>query len=217
MSDDRTRPRHEDPADDAGLRRRIEALLPTMIKRTVSTGVGAAQLTEDMLRGMVGELKLPREAVGYIVEVADNTRKEVVRVAAREFREFLESANLTEELVRLLTSVSFEVRTEVRFVPTDQKLKPSVRSHVRVKGDGPEAEVVPDEPEKPNILRESGLVDVLDDFLRAGASDLADRLIGGRRGVQRPEEALQPPPTAPPPAAPKKRRTARKPKAPSRA
>jgi hypothetical protein len=199
MSEDRGSRRPDDPqdVDDAGpgLRRRIEGFIPSVIKRTVSHGVGAAQITEDVLRSVVGEMKLPKEAVGYIVEVADNTRREVVRVAAREFREFLESANLTEEMVRLLTAVSFEVRTEIRFVPNDQRLKPTVKSHVQVKGDTADAEAHAAQP-----IRDSGLVEVIDDIFRAGAAEVADLLIGRRRRPRAADAGPAPEPVVEPPA-----------------
>lgn len=202
MADDRYWRRNEpaEPGDDtAGLRRRFEALLPSVLKRTMVSGVEAAQATEDVIRGMVGELKLPREVVTYLVDVADNTRREVVRVAAREFREFLESANLTEELVRILTSVSFEMKTEIRFVPNDQRLRPNVRSQVRVRSDG--SDEAGEAGNAAAIVRDSGLVDVLDDMLRAGATDLAERLLRrtrpeGRAADAPPVEARAPDPAA---------------------
>jgi len=168
----------------ARLRRRLEAILPSVIKRTVSTGVGAAQMTEDVIRGVVGDVKLPREAVGYIAEMADHTRKEIVRVAAREFREFLESANLTEEIARLLTTVSFEVRTEIRFIPNDQALKPNVRSSVRMKGPGGEP-VESEDGTTPEAA--SGLADALDDIIRSSASEVLERVL--RRGPRKGPDA----------------------------
>lgn len=184
-----------DAADEtpARLRRRLEAILPSVIKRTVSTGVGAAQMTEDVIRGVVGEVKLPREAVGYIAEMADHTRKEIVRVAAREFREFLETANLTEEIARLLTTVSFEVRTEIRFIPNDQALKPNVRSSVRMKGPGGEPVESSDDTAS---AATSSMAEALDDIIRSSANEVLERVL--RRGPRRGGDVSDP--AAPQPA-----------------
>jgi hypothetical protein len=191
---------HDTSEDPSRIRSRIEALLPPILRRTVET----AQATEDVIRGMVGEIKLPKEAVGYIIEVADTTKKEVVRVAAREFREFLESANLTDELAKLLTTLSFEIRTEIRFIPNDQALKPNVKSQVRVKsGDGEIDETV---------RRDGGLVEGIDEFVRAGATELVDRLLRRKRedtadtaSAPSHQAAEQSPPVATPVAKPKRK------------
>jgi hypothetical protein len=171
MANDSNQKRYDNEGteDPNRIRSRIEALLPPILRRTVET----AQATEDVIRGMVGEIKLPKEAVGYIIEVADTTKKEVVRVAAREFREFLESANLTDELAKMLTTLSFEIRTEIRFIPNDQALKPNVKSQLRVKsGDADLDEAV---------RRDGGLVEGIDEFVRAGATELVDRLLRRKR------------------------------------
>jgi hypothetical protein len=142
-----------------------DSLFPGILRRTLET----AAATEDAIRGVVGDIKMPKEVATYIIEVADTTKKEVVRVAAREFREFLESANLTEELAKILTTLSFEIRTEIRFIPNDQALRPTVKSHVRLKSQDGEI----DEP----VRRDSKLVEGIDDIMRGVAGDLTERLL----------------------------------------
>jgi hypothetical protein len=171
-----------DPAEESsGLRGRIEAIIPPLLRRTVET----AQATEDALRTMVGDnIRLPKEAMSYIVEVADTTKREVVRVAAREFREFLESANLTEEIARILTTLSFEIRTEIRFVPNDQALRPNVRSQVRMKAtDAPETAADPG-AQDPERAPGGRLVDTFDDLIRVAATEVTERLLGRRREAE---------------------------------
>ncbi len=146
-----------------------DSLFPGILRRTLET----AAATEDAIRGVVGDIKMPKEVAAYIIEVADTTKKEVVRVAAREFREFLESANLTDELAKILTTLSFEIRTEVRFIPNDQALRPNVKSQVRLKSQDGEI----DEP----VRRDSKLVEGIDDIMRGVAGDITDRLLRRRK------------------------------------
>ncbi len=160
---------HDDNIDDDGsrLRDRLESLLPNVIRRTVSTGVGAKQYTEDVIRGALQDVKLPREAVNHLIDVADNTKKEVVRVAAREFREFLESAKFNEELAKILTQLSFEIKTEIRFIPNDQALKPMVTTQTRMKTDGG-ASV--DASEETNAS--------INEAVRSNATELVEMMLG---------------------------------------
>ena len=47
----------------------------------------------------------------------DETKNDVLRIVASEVRDFLDATDLASEIKAALTSLSFEVRTEVRFIP----------------------------------------------------------------------------------------------------
>lgn len=190
---------YDEDESHSRLRERIEGLLPNVIRRTMSTGAGARQYTEDVIRGAIGDLKLPKEAVTYLVDLADNTKKEVVRVAAREFREFLDSARFNEELSKVLTQLSFEIRTEIRFVPNDQALKPSVSTRARVKSSTGRS--VDADPETTESINEA---------VRSNATELVEMLLGRvlRRDSESGEQDVPAP--APEPAKSKPRRSKRR-------
>jgi hypothetical protein len=60
----------------------------------------------------------------------------VLEVIARETREFLSTMNLTEEIAKLLTTLSFEIKTEIRFIPNSERyggVEPDVKAGVRLK------------------------------------------------------------------------------------
>lgn len=78
------------------------------------------------------EAKLPREIAGAVLGQLDETKNDVVRIIAREVRDFLDATDLAGEIKAALTSLSFEVRTEVRFIPNDAGT--GVRPHVRARG-----------------------------------------------------------------------------------
>jgi hypothetical protein len=109
-------------------RRRLERLIPDIIKRVLEAGLERLSEGPDSVRRVVGDLRLPREAL-------DETKTGVYRVVAKEVRDFLEQTSFAEEITRALTALSFEIRTEVRFVPNDAKGRPSpdIRSKVSVK------------------------------------------------------------------------------------
>ncbi|TVR02655.1 MAG: hypothetical protein EA398_07050 [Deltaproteobacteria bacterium] len=159
-------PGPQDDEEQRRLRSRVEGLFRDVLRRTVHSGVSTAIQTEESLRNIVGEIKLPREVVGYLLQQIDTTKKELVAIAAREFREFLESANLGEEIARILTTLSFEIRTEVRFIPNDQALRPNVSSKISVRNRN-SGETVSEEED----------VGPLDDVIRDAASDLAGRIL----------------------------------------
>jgi hypothetical protein len=62
-----------------------------------------------------------------------------MRVVAKEVRGFLESANLSHELGKLLTQLSLEIKTEVRFIPNDEAVggvKPDMKQKMSLKRSG---------------------------------------------------------------------------------
>ncbi len=130
-----------DPEEASRLSRAIEGILPDIVRR----GVGGL-VSDDGIRALVKDRELPREAVGFILGQADATKREVVRMVSKEVRMFLENVDLGGELTKILTSISFEIRTEVRFIPNDAAVKPNVRNRVRVRGRNTDEEA-PDESE----------------------------------------------------------------------
>lgn len=116
-------------------RKRIERILPELLKRAIEkgleTGIGTLTNSRDALQGVVGKVELPKEVAQYVLSQVDETKNGMVRVVAREVREFLEAADLAKELQRALTSLSFEIRTEIRFIPNDAGgVTPSVKAKV---------------------------------------------------------------------------------------
>jgi hypothetical protein len=143
-------------------RSRVERILPELIKRILEGGYERLAEAPENVREFVREMKLPKEVLALIFAQIDETKNGLYRVVAKEIRDFLEQTNLAEELSKVLTTLSFEVKTEVRFIPNDARTggppKPDVRSRVVVRRerrsttpppDEPEAEIPPEPEEQP--------------------------------------------------------------------
>src|SRR5580698_9912669 len=126
-------------------RRRLESVIPEIIKRAVEIGVVKASEAPDNLKEFVGGIKLPREVASYVFSQVEETKNGLFRVVAKEVRDFLDHANLGAEMQKMLTTVQFEINTTIRFKPNDglpgtdgeaQSLpKPEVKADVRMKRD----------------------------------------------------------------------------------
>lgn len=157
-------PKSEPPSAEHK-RRRFESRLPGLIRRGIEKSIEAGlytfeksletgRETTDAVRERLGdvrindvasavgkalqEARLPREIAGAVLGQIDETKNDVVRIIAREVRDFLEATDLAGEIKAALTSLSFEVRTEVRFIPNDKGtgVRPDVRARGRVKRSG---------------------------------------------------------------------------------
>lgn len=88
-----------------------------LLRKAVFSGVGALFMTEEGVRSMVKELKLPKEVLAGAVAQAERTKTEIVRMVGAELRSFLEGSKLREDLLEMLTQVTFEVKAEVAIKP----------------------------------------------------------------------------------------------------
>lgn len=117
------------------IRQRLEHLVPELVKKTFAAGMGAVFSTEEGIRKIAREVSLP-DVVGYAASSTGAAKDKVFEIVARETREFLANLNLTEEIAKILTTLSFEIKTEIRFIPNSERLtgaEPDVKASVKVK------------------------------------------------------------------------------------
>jgi hypothetical protein len=139
--DERARDDRDGDSLTETIRQRLEHLVPDLVKKTFAAGMGAVFQTEEGIRRLARE-NLP-EVAGYIASSADSARDKVndakdrvFDVIARETREFLAGLNVGEEITKILTTLSFEIKTEIRFIPNSERFtgaEPDVKASVRLK------------------------------------------------------------------------------------
>ena len=125
------------PHRRASARSRLESVIPDLIKKAVGAGYDRATGGADALKSFIQDSKLPKEFANAIFAQIDETKNGLFRVVAKEIRGFLEATDFQHELQKLLTTVSFEIKTEIRFIPNDSapdKIgRPSVKADMKVK------------------------------------------------------------------------------------
>jgi hypothetical protein len=79
-----------------------------------------------------------RRAVSAGVGAASRSKDDIMRVAAGEMRSWLEHLDFNNELLKTLSKMVIEVKTEIRFRPTDDgKIVPDTVNDVKVKPSKP--------------------------------------------------------------------------------
>ncbi len=131
-------PDRDEPGAGEGerARGRLEQLIPDIVRRTFYAGLGAVFTTEEGIRKVASEFHLPKDVANYLISTAATSKDEIFRIFAKELRAFLESANLSKEIQKVLTSLSFEIKTEIRFIPNDEAvggIKPDIKKKMAVK------------------------------------------------------------------------------------
>jgi hypothetical protein len=75
-----------------------------------------------------------RRAVSVGVGVASRSKDDLMRVAASEMRAWLEHLDFNNELLKTLSKMVIEVKTEIRFRPSDDgKITPEAVNDVKIK------------------------------------------------------------------------------------
>jgi hypothetical protein len=117
--------------DSGGLR----SVIPELVRKVAVAGLGAVFMTEEGLRSLAGQLKLPKEVLSTVLGQAERTKEEIGRVLSEEIRRFLQSDKLRNEFLKMLAGMTIEVRAEVKLVPDrlkDQSDTPSLLPKVVV-------------------------------------------------------------------------------------
>ena len=103
-------------------------------RKAVSSGFRA--------RGVIADA-VPKELMQYMMTQTDAAKDEVVRIIGQQSRRFLENIDVAGELQKILTSVSFEIKTEVRFIPNDASVRP--KASVKVSARASDTEEAPEQ------------------------------------------------------------------------
>jgi hypothetical protein len=111
-------------------------LLPEIVRRALERGQAvsatALRMREQSIRDLIPGANLTRDLARLILAQVEETKKAIVRTVANEFKDFLDATDLATELQKALTSLSLELKTEVRFVPNDRAVG-GVRPSIEIK------------------------------------------------------------------------------------
>ncbi len=128
QEDDEVREAREGESDDSKPSRRVS----DTVKKALASGFRSVMSGEEKIRGLVTDA-MPKELVTYIKGAVDSGRDELVKMVGQQTRKFLEGIDVGGEVAKILTSLSFEIRTEIRFIPNDQKIKPDIKMSIKPK------------------------------------------------------------------------------------
>ena len=117
LIDDSNEPDPDAPGDEKSFR----GVIPDFVRKMAVAGLGAVFMTEEGIRNLAGQMKLPKEALTYILGQAEHTKDQIGRVVSEEVRRFLQSEKLRDEFLKLLSGMTLEIKAEVKLVPDRQK------------------------------------------------------------------------------------------------
>jgi hypothetical protein len=94
-----------------------------MMKKVLTVGIGAFFLTEESLRGLVSDFKLPKELLSAILDSAGKSKADFLRSLSKEVMDrVMERVDPSSLLQELIEKNEIELQIKINFKP---KKKPT--------------------------------------------------------------------------------------------
>jgi hypothetical protein len=89
-----------------------------IVKKVVTVGVGTLFLTEESLRGLVSDFKIPKELLSGILDSANKTRKEFLsKLSSDALDRIAERVDARQLIDDVLKNHEIEVNLKIQFHP----------------------------------------------------------------------------------------------------
>ncbi len=107
-----------DPLDEeAATDEHGRGFVTDFVRRMAAASLGAVVMSEEGIRKVASQLKLPKEVLGLVLTQAEKTKEDIGRVVVEEVRKFLQSDRMRDEFLKVIAGMTIEVRAEVKLVP----------------------------------------------------------------------------------------------------
>lgn len=100
---------NQDPKDP-------KALLGDALKKVLSVGVSAAFMTEENIRQYLGDLKLPKEILGSLLQSANKSRDEITSRVSNEIVKVVSKIDWVKEFAKFAETHKFKISAEIDIV-----------------------------------------------------------------------------------------------------
>ena len=86
-----------------------------MMRELTLSGIATIFMTEDMIRGQLKDLKIPKELMGAILDGVSKKKEDLYASFGREFGRVLSKIDLTREMARFLENHRVNVEMKLSF------------------------------------------------------------------------------------------------------
>jgi hypothetical protein len=118
MKDEKNSSKKSENETEEGL-----SLLSGTLKKVFTAGVSAAFLTEESIRGYLGEMKLPKEVLQVLLQSASKSKDEITHRMTKEIVGMIQKIDLVREFSKFAESHKFKISAEVEILKKDPASK----------------------------------------------------------------------------------------------
>jgi len=95
-------------------RKRIDQVIPDLIRKTFSAGLGVIATSEESIRKIAGDMSLPKEVVQKVIRQAESTKGDISRVIQSEFRHFLANMDVSRVIRKAIEDLDVDISVRIR-------------------------------------------------------------------------------------------------------
>ncbi|MBI2571735.1 MAG: hypothetical protein HYV63_32395 [Candidatus Schekmanbacteria bacterium] len=114
---------------DSLLTKAYESLVPDILRKAYLLGLGSVAMTEEGLRRMISEIRLPRDEakklIDFLIDQSRRSKEEALSLVGSEVNKFLRTMNFEDEMRRMLSGLRIHVRAEISFERLDDESQPT--------------------------------------------------------------------------------------------
>ena len=89
------------------------------VKKLFSVGLGAAFMTEESIRNYLGDLKLPKDAIQFILQSGIKGKEELVQRVGKEIGTLISHIDIVKEASKFAESHKFKITAEIEVIPKE--------------------------------------------------------------------------------------------------
>lgn len=103
-----------------------------ILRKLVSAGIGAAFMTEEHIRNYLGEMKLPKDVMNFLLQGANKSKEELMSRVGNEVIKIINKIDFVKEASRFVEEHKFRISAEIDVV---KKTTPADATFVATKVD----------------------------------------------------------------------------------
>lgn len=107
----------------------IKGLLSETLKKVFTTGVSAAFMTEESIRGYLQEVKLPKEILNVIIQSANKSKDDITQKVSKEIVGIFSKIDWVKELSQFAENHKFKISAEIEVIKKDLKSEAKTSSN----------------------------------------------------------------------------------------
>lgn len=117
-NNDSSNKKNEGPSfDDA------KGMFAETFKKVFTTGVSAAFMTEESIRGYLQELKLPKEILNILIQSANKSKDDITQRVSKEIIGIFNKIDWISELSKFAETHKFKISAEVDIIKKEAKVE----------------------------------------------------------------------------------------------
>lgn len=100
-----------------------KSLLSEALKKVFTVGVSAAFMTEESIRGYLGEMRLPKEVLQFLLQSASKSKDELTQRMTKELVAMIQKIDLVNEFSKFAENHKFRISAEVEILKKEPSSK----------------------------------------------------------------------------------------------